>query len=69
MRGGAAAGGGLDFLPLAEEEFDLVMRRRDYFEPPVQRLLGFVRSEAFVRRAAYLGGYDLTGTGTVRYNA
>jgi putative molybdopterin biosynthesis protein len=64
-----AAAAGLDFIPLHWEEFDLVMRRRDYFEPPVQALLAFARTETFARRASFLGGYDLTGLGEVRYNA
>jgi putative molybdopterin biosynthesis protein len=65
----AAAAAGLGFLPLVWEEFDLVMRRRDYFEPPVQALLAFARTEDFARRAERLGGYDLTDHGKVRYNA
>lgn len=61
---------GLGFVPLwPGEDFDLVMRRRDYFEPPVQKLLAFARTEAFQRRAQYLGGYDLTRLGEVRLNA
>jgi putative molybdopterin biosynthesis protein len=64
-----AAAAGLDFLPLHWEEFDLVLRRRDYFEPPFQSLLGFTRSEAFSRRAAFAGGYDVDELGAVRYNA
>ncbi len=59
----------LDFVPLAEERFDLAMRRRDYFEPPVQRLLGFTRNPRFADQAGKLGGYDIAGVGTVRYNA
>lgn len=59
----------LDFVPLATERFDLVLRRRDYFEPPMQRLLAFARSEAFRARAAELGGYDISGLGRVHYNA
>lgn len=58
----------LDFLPLVEERFDLLLRRRDYFEPPFQRLLGFARSEELRRRAAQLGGYDLAELGAVRFN-
>lgn len=66
----AAAAAGLGFLPLRDgEAFDLVMGRRDYFEPPVQRLLAFARSEAFARRAQFLGGYDIAGLGEVRLNA
>ncbi|MDX1575589.1 MAG: helix-turn-helix transcriptional regulator [Kiloniellales bacterium] len=58
----------LDFVPLAEERYDLLMRRRDYFEPPIQRLLAFARGPAFAERAAQMGGYDLAGTGSVRFN-
>ncbi|MCC5971797.1 MAG: helix-turn-helix transcriptional regulator [Pararhodobacter sp.] len=64
-----AAAGHLGFLPLvADESFDLAMTRRDYFEPPVQTLLAFARSDAFVRRAAHLGGYDLADLGRVLWN-
>lgn len=59
----------LGFVPLCWERFDLALRRRDYFEPPLQRLLQVTRSEAFARQAAALGGYDTTATGAVRYNA
>lgn len=64
----AAATGGLGFIPVIEERFDLVMRRRDHFRPDVQRLLGFARSAAFVERAARLGGYDLSRFGEVVLN-
>ena len=45
------------------------MRRRDYFEPPMQALLAFAGTEVFARQAAFLGGYDLARLGTVRFNA
>ena len=65
-----AAAAGLGFLPLWRGEcFDLVMRRRDYFEPALQALLAFTRGESFVRRAEYLGGYDISRLGEVRLNA
>lgn len=57
------------FLPLwPGEEFDLVMRRRDYFEPPFQKLLTFARTDAFARRAEYISGYDIANLGDVRWN-
>jgi len=59
----------LGFVPLRWERFDLAMRRRDYFEPPVQKLLRFARTAEFVERAQALGGYDLVAAGTVSYNA
>lgn len=62
-----AAGAQLDFVPLAWESFDLVMRQRDYFRDPLQRLFTFLRSAAFARRAAEMTGYDIGATGSVRY--
>jgi putative molybdopterin biosynthesis protein len=64
-----AAAGHLGFLPLlADEEFDLIMTRRAYFEPPLQKLFAFTRTEALSRHAAYLGGYDLHRIGQVVWN-
>ena len=64
-----AVAGHLGFLPLVTDEcFDLAMTRRDYFEPPIQALMAFARSEAFVRRAEHLGGYDLGDLGQVLWN-
>ena len=65
----AAREAGLAFLPLAQERFDLLVGRRDYFEPPFQALLGITRTRRFAERARTLGGYDLAGSGTVHYNA
>ena len=65
----AAHEAGLGFVPLARERFDLLVGRREYFEPAFQALLRLARTERFVDRAATLGGYDISATGTVRYNA
>ncbi len=58
----------LPFVPLTRERFELVVYRRAYFEPPFQRLLAFCRTPAFRKRAEELGGYDVSGFGTVRFN-
>lgn len=60
---------GLVFIPLHEERFDLAMRRRSYFEPAVQRLMAFVRTQRFQERAVSMGGYDVSAIGQVLYNA
>jgi putative molybdopterin biosynthesis protein len=57
---------GLDFVPLLWENFDLVLRQRDYFLPGPSALFGFVRSDRFRQRAAELEGYDLSECGTIR---
>lgn len=58
----------LDFIPLFRERYDLLVWRREYFEPPMQRLIAFCAGAAFRRRATEIGGYDYSGLGTVRYN-
>ncbi len=59
---------GLDFVPLVRERYDIVMRRRDYFEPALQSLLAFVRTDRFRTRAQDMTGYEIGGLGTVVYN-
>jgi putative molybdopterin biosynthesis protein len=65
----AARAHGLAFVPLAVERMDLVVRRRDAFEPPLQALLAFVRAPEFAAQAKTLGGYDVTNAGRVVFNA
>ncbi|MET3842838.1 helix-turn-helix transcriptional regulator [Bradyrhizobium sp. OAE829] len=55
----------LEFLPLTWENFDLVLRQRDYFLPGPQRLFGFLRSAAFREHAKELAGYDIDRVGEV----
>jgi molybdate-binding protein len=62
-----ATAAGLEFVPILWERFDLVMRQRDYFRPPLQRLIAFARGPALAARAAELGGYDVTDSGSVRF--
>lgn len=60
---------GLHFLPLHQEQYDLALRRRDYFESAFQRLLAFAHGNRLRERAKALGGYDLAALGKVTYNA
>ena len=64
----AARALGLAFIPLAVERLDLVLRRRDYFEPPLQALLAFLRTPGFAAQAMALGGYDVAESGRVVCN-
>jgi putative molybdopterin biosynthesis protein len=59
----------LEFVPLQRERYDIAIGRRDYFEPPFQRLLAFARTAPFGEKAAALGGYDVSGMGRVIYNS
>lgn len=58
----------LAFLPLVTERYDIAIDRRAYFEPRWQALMAFCRTPGFAAKAAELGGYDLSGHGTVRWN-
>lgn len=59
---------GLNFLPLQRERYDLLIRRRDYFEGPMARLMDFTRTGTFRARAAEMRGYDVSGLGSVHFN-
>ncbi len=60
---------GLPFVPVIEERFDLLVDRRSWFEPQLQRLLAFARTARFADHAAHLAGYDASELGAVRWNA
>lgn len=65
----AAQSAGLDFVPLLWENFDLLMRQRSYFRPPLQALIGFLGDIRLKQRAAELTGYDATPAGQIRFAA
>jgi excisionase family DNA binding protein len=58
----------LDFLPLVRERYDLLIWRRAYFDPPLQRFWAFCRTASFAAKARDFGGYDIEGFGRVHYN-
>lgn len=58
---------GLDFVSLAWEQFDLVVSQREYFRPPLQAFLSFLKTPAMKRRAEDSGGYDIVHAGEIRY--
>ncbi len=59
----------LNFIPLHRERYDLLLTRRDYFEPSLQALFNFARTDAFAEKARALGGYDISNLGQVIYNS
>lgn len=58
----------LDFVPVCEERFDLLVSRRDWFEAPFQALIDFTRTPVFAERARTLGGYRVDGIWTPHFN-
>ena len=65
---GVAAQFGLAFVPIVRERFDLLVERRAWFEPPMQKFLDFCRTDSFHSRASKQHGYDASGFGRVHFN-
>lgn len=65
----AARSAGLDFVPLVWENFDLAMRQRSYFRPPMQALIRFLGERRLLHRAEELTGYDPSPAGQIRFTA
>jgi putative molybdopterin biosynthesis protein len=59
----AALAWGLDFLPLAEERFDLIVSKELSDDPRVVRLLDTLSSRPFRREIESLGGYEVRESG------
>ncbi len=62
-----AIAAGLDFVPLVNERFDLLMRQRDSYRTPLATFLDLLRSPIFAERARELGGLDVTAAGKIRW--
>ena len=61
----AARALGMDFVPLATEQYDLVIPREFYEGELLQPLLSLIRSQDFRRQVDALGGYDTASMGEV----
>jgi putative molybdopterin biosynthesis protein len=61
----AAVAAGLDFVPLAEEQYFLVTLRASLEEPAVQALLALLASPAWHERIAQIPGYAPERSGEV----
>jgi putative molybdopterin biosynthesis protein len=62
-----ATAAGLDFLPLVTERFDILIRQRDSYRPPLQTFLNILKTPAFTTRAVELGGLDVSKAGHIRW--
>jgi putative molybdopterin biosynthesis protein len=55
----------LDFIPMATEQYDLVIPGRYYVMPNMQILLETITTSRFKERVEKLGGYSTECTGTI----
>ncbi|MDR7318437.1 molybdopterin biosynthesis protein [Brevibacillus nitrificans] len=64
----AAAAMELDFIPVAEERYDLLMSQAFYHSSQGKELLACIRSEEFASDMEALGGYSCRDSGKVVYS-
>jgi putative molybdopterin biosynthesis protein len=57
----------LDFIPVVQERYDLIISEKYWEEEKIQALLSVIRSKEFQEAVRGLGGYDLTQTGEVLF--
>ncbi len=65
----AARSYGLEFSPVIDEKFALIVDRKAWFDPQFQVLMEFSKTEAFGARAKSYGGYNVADVGKVLWNA
>jgi len=56
---------GVDFVPLQQEKYDLVIKEEDLDKPEMIAILNIIRSEEFKKEFKNIGGYDISEMGEV----
>ncbi|RCW51644.1 substrate-binding domain-containing protein [Halanaerobium sp. ST460_2HS_T2] len=56
----------VDFLPLAEEKYDLIFREEILDYPQIQDLINLIKQEEIKNKIENLGGYQCRKTGEIR---
>ena len=56
----------LDFIPVCDEQYDLLISDRAWDMPMMQKLLDVLKSDEFRQRLDALGGYTVENPGTLR---
>ena len=58
---------GIQFIPLKQESYDIVFRKKDLKRKEFQDLLNIIRSEEFKKEAETMSGYDISEMGKQLY--
>ena len=54
---------GIQFIPLKQESYDIVFRKKDLKRKEFQNLLNIIRSDEFKKEAEMMSGYDVSEMG------
>ncbi|RKP47967.1 helix-turn-helix domain-containing protein [Cohnella endophytica] len=61
--------GNVDFVPLIQEQYDLVMLKRDDNRIWIEGVIAILRSDSFRSELVNMEGYDISRTGDIVYEA
>ncbi|KOA18626.1 PBP superfamily domain protein [Clostridium homopropionicum DSM 5847] len=56
---------GIDFIPMQEEQYDLVIKKEDIEKPEFETVLKIINSKEFKMELQGIGSYNITETGKV----
>lgn len=56
---------GVEFVPLQMEQYDLIVKKKNYGDPRVQLMIRILQSREFQEQFAFMKGYDISEMGTV----
>jgi len=59
---------GLSFIPITQENFDMVLDQSTFFEKGIQAFIEILNSQEFRSRVERLGSYDFKNSGKVLYS-
>lgn len=58
----------LQFLPLSQERFDMILAKDTFFQPPVQAFIETIQSDAFKKRVEKIGHYSFKDSGRILHS-
>jgi len=59
---------GLPFIPIALENFDMILDQRTFFHKGVQAFIETLNSKSFRKRVERIEGYDFKDSGKIFYS-
>jgi len=59
---------GLPFIPITQENFDMILDQTTFFEKGIQTFIEILNSQEFRNRVERLGSYDFKNSGKVLYS-
>ena len=59
---------GLPFIPITQENFDMILDQSTFFEKGIQAFIEILISQEFRNRVEKLGSYDFKNSGKILYS-